>query len=91
MLRKRSSRSFIWLALFLLVASIFIIAFHHHDDDCDHDDCPICTAAHQISSVVFNFFPFSVFYVFFALILSEKELLFPSIFQPFLYGRAPPA
>ncbi len=79
------------LVLFLLLAGIFIIAFHHHDDDCDHDDCPVCIAAHQVSSVVFNFFPFAVFFTIFALITPEKALLFTSIRQSLLNSRAPPS
>ncbi|HAM53690.1 MAG TPA: hypothetical protein DCP92_24480 [Nitrospiraceae bacterium] len=77
--------------LFLLVTSIFIIAFHHHDDDCDHDDCPICMAAHQTSAVIFNFGFFAVFYAFLNLVVFKKGSLFTSIPQSFLNSRAPPA
>ena len=90
MLNKKNSKSFICLALFLLIAGIFIIAFHHHDDDCDHDDCPICVAAHQICSVIHYYFPFAVFYIFFGVVVSEKELLFASIRRSALDSRAPP-
>ncbi len=91
MLNKKSSKGFICLALFLIVAGIFIIAFHHHDDDCDHDDCPICVAAHQICSVIHNYFPFAVFYTFLGVVVSEKEFLSVSIRRSALDSRAPPA
>jgi hypothetical protein len=90
MLSKKSNKSFICLALFLLIAGIFIIAFHHHDDDCDHDDCPICAAAHQICSVIHNYFPFTVFYIFVGVVVCEKELLLASIRRAALNSRAPP-
>jgi len=80
----------LFLVLFLLATGIFIIAFHHHDDDCDHDDCPICIAAHQVSSVTFNFFPLAVFYIFFALVVFDKALFILLVYRPSLYGRAPP-
>ncbi len=91
MLSKKNSKIFICLALFLLVAGIFIIAFHHHDDDCDHDDCPVCVAAHQICSVIHYYFPFAVFYIFFGVVASEKRLLSASIRLCALDCRAPPA
>jgi hypothetical protein len=28
-----------------MMFSILVVAFHHHDDGCDHDDCPICGAS----------------------------------------------
>jgi hypothetical protein len=90
MLSKKSSKIFICLALLLLIAGIFVIAFHHHDDDCDHDDCPICVAAHQTCSVIHNYFPFAVFYIFFGAIVSAKELLLASIRRTALDSRAPP-
>jgi hypothetical protein len=45
-MRKRLSL----LCICLLVFSIFAVAFHHHDDGCDRDDCPICAAALHYSS-----------------------------------------
>ena len=90
MLSKKSSKSFICLALFFLIASIFIIAFHHHDDGCEHDDCPICAAAHQICSVIFTYFPLAVFYVFWGMVVCQKKLLLFSISQSTPDSRAPP-
>jgi len=90
MLNKKRRKTFICLVLFLLIASVFIIAFHHHDDDCDHDDCPICVAAHQIYSIIHNYFPFAVFYTFFGVVVYTKEFLLASICRSALNSRAPP-
>ena len=90
MLSKKNSKSFIWVALFLLMAGIFIMAFHHHDDGCDHADCSVCVAAHQICSVIHNYFPFAVFYTFLGVVVSEKQFLFASIRLSALDSRAPP-
>src|SRR5208283_1605337 len=79
------------LVLCLLVTSIFIIAFHHHEDDGDHDDCPICIAAHQLSSVIYTFFLFAVLYAFIASVVPENALLFSSTPQSLLNSRSPPA
>ncbi len=91
MLSKKNTKYFICVALFLLIAGVFIIAFHHHDDDCDHDDCPVCAAAHQICSVIHNYFPFAVFFIFFGVLLSEKKLFLASIRRSTIDSRAPPA
>lgn len=87
----RHGKIILCLVLFLLAASLFIIAFHHHDDDCDHDDCPVCAAAHQICSAIYNYFPFAVFYIFFRVAVSEKELLSAPVLRSALDSRAPPA
>lgn len=29
----------------LIMFSTLVVAFHHHDDGCDHDDCPVCMAS----------------------------------------------
>lgn len=31
----------------LLVAGLFSIAQHHHDDFDEHDDCPVCALVHD--------------------------------------------
>jgi hypothetical protein len=28
-----------------MMFSTFAVAFHHHDDGGDHDDCPVCSAS----------------------------------------------
>ncbi len=33
------------LCICLMMFSIAVVAFHHHDDGCDHDDCPVCNAS----------------------------------------------
>jgi hypothetical protein len=88
---KMNGKITLCLVLILLAAGIFIIAFHHHDDDCDHDDCPVCVAAHQVCSVIHNYFPFTIFYTFVGVVVSAKQSLLASIRQSALESRAPPA
>ena len=33
------------LCLGLMMFSVLVMAFHHHADGRDHDDCPICNAS----------------------------------------------
>jgi hypothetical protein len=45
-----SERMFKRLTLFcmcLVMFSVLIVAFHHHDDGADHDDCALCGATLQ--------------------------------------------
>jgi hypothetical protein len=81
----------LWIVLVLMLAGIFIIAFHHHDDDCDHNDCPICIAAHQVASAIADFFPLAVFCVFITRVVAEQKLFFPLVRYSFFSSRAPPA
>ncbi len=37
-------------ALFLL-ASFFLVLFHHHEDGTQHSDCPVCRLVQQMASV----------------------------------------
>jgi hypothetical protein len=44
--------------MLIFILAVFVAAYHHHEDGEDHDDYPICSAAHQHSSAslsVFNF------------------------------------
>ena len=78
------------LVLFLL-AGLFVIVFHHHDDCDDHPDCPICIAAHIAHSTGVNAISVSICRDISELITPEKALFFtPSFITP-LYGRAPPS
>lgn len=55
LMQKGGRLAFIFLLLFVL--AVFAEAFHHHEDGCDHNDCPICAAAHHNSAagiVVFS-------------------------------------
>lgn len=38
------------LCVVLMLLSALVVAFHHHEDGIDHDDCPLCLAAHNSSS-----------------------------------------
>jgi hypothetical protein len=78
------------LVLFLLVG-FFVIAFHHHDDDGDHPDCPICIAAHAAHSTSINTASLNINCDISELIAPETAHFFTSLFFSSLYGRAPPA
>jgi hypothetical protein len=78
------------LAVFLL-AGIFLVAYHHHDDAREHDDCNICTAAHQITSVTFCYFILCLFMAVSLSILPEKRAFLLQPFFPGTSGRSPPA
>jgi hypothetical protein len=78
------------LVLFLF-AGFFIIAFHHHDDLGNHDDCPVCAVAHNVSSAVFSSFIVGIFLAAVVSSLFEKAVPFASLFVSILSSRAPPA
>ena len=78
------------LVLFLL-AGFFIIAFHHHDDGGNHDDCPVCSVAHQVSSAVFSSFIFGIFLAIIVTSPAENAVSLYSLFVSNLSSRAPPA
>lgn len=93
MLNKSAMRRRLTLGivLFLLLAGIFIIAFHHHDEDGDHHDCPICIAGHLASSGIINCFILLIFYATIVSIVSEQALFITWILPFALCGRSPPA
>ena len=74
----RQHRRSIALALsVLMLLSILLAGFHHHDDGQDHDDdCPICTVAHHRTADItitlpgFIHLPFSFSTYFAALVLT---------------------
>jgi len=44
------------LSLFCICVIMFsaiVVAFHHHDDGDDHEDCPVCSASLHHSPAVF--------------------------------------
>jgi hypothetical protein len=68
----------------------FVIAFHHHDDDEDHPDCPLCIAAHVAHSTSVNTVSLHISYDISELILPEKAQIVTSLFISPLSGRSPP-
>jgi hypothetical protein len=73
---------------FILIA--FVSAFHHHDNDISHQDCPLCITQ-CLSAVVVDKFSFTVHQNIVALDLPKEILSYPSIIPSSLSTRAPPA
>lgn len=77
----------------LLMFSTLAVAFHHHDDPGDHDDCPLCCASfnHQPADLAV---PVPVIHWDFSKIgfftPAIPGIVFKTFFTPF-DGRAPPA
>ena len=76
----------------LIMFSTLVVAFHHHDDGCDHDDCPVCKASlhHQpadlavlIQVIVSDFAEIEFF-------IPTTPSITKTYFTPFS-SRAPPA
>ena len=61
----RNSKRLAFICLLLFLFTLVAIAFHHHDDDCSHDDCPICLAAVVVAgaSVGLGFLVYAVYVV----------------------------
>ena len=76
----------------LIMFTILSVAFHHHDDGCDHEDCPVCSASlhHQPVDLAI---PIQVIH----LISARIEFFIPTTpdiviaFSTPINSRAPPA
>jgi hypothetical protein len=81
--------AFVCLLLFLLTTGA--TAFHYHDGDCSHDDCPICVAAFIISTASLSFFIFAVFILVFVLETCGRSSCHVHLGRDLPLSRAPPA
>ena len=77
----------------VMLYSVLLVAFHHHDDGQDHDDdCPICAVAHHRTADItitlpdVAYLPFSFPAYFAALVLTVAVTRFCHSPQ----NRAPP-
>ncbi|MDR3570442.1 MAG: hypothetical protein P4L43_20655 [Syntrophobacteraceae bacterium] len=50
-----NSKRLAFICLLLFSLALAAIAFHHHDDGCSHDDCPICLASVVVSGAFVGF------------------------------------
>lgn len=86
------NRRFASLLLVCFSLSILVVAFHHHDDGCDHDDCPICVAvlhhspAEVAAPAIVVYLVFNSFDVFIPSTLDVVTQTFSSTIS----SRAPP-
>jgi hypothetical protein len=66
------------------------VAFHHHDDGEEHEDCPICAAAHcVVIAETHTFLPEINQVISFVVVAEGKGPEGP--FEKTLQGRSPPS
>ena len=89
---KKSMFAFAVFVLFLVSNTAF--AFHHHQGDLSHDDCPICFTAQVASSVDHDFSALNIQFT----NITVSDLIpreYHSFFKPLILtpqnNRAPPA
>jgi hypothetical protein len=86
---RRKNLAFLCLLLFVL--TIGAVAFHHHDDDYLHDDCPICVAASAISTAGLSLFIFAVYILTWVLEAATGPWDYDCLIGDLPPIRAPPA
>jgi len=79
------------LCLLLFVLPIGAVAFHHHDGDIEHDDCPICVATLNINTASLGFFTFAVFILVLRLETFNRSSGYDYLSRNIPLARAPPA
>ncbi|MGA9109965.1 MAG: hypothetical protein WB290_06665 [Smithella sp.] len=81
---------FLFFAIVYLFASL-TIAFHHHDDGCEHNDCPLCVAAMSFSSGNIEIHDSFVFYPTTTYFYQPEESFHQALSKFSVYSdRAPP-
>ena len=75
----------------LLVAGLFSIAQHHHDDFDEHDDCPVCALVQNGLDFSGNATEVAVFLVVIGELVSEIRVFRTNPRFHFSSPRAPPA
>ena len=74
----------------LLVAGLFSIAQHHHDDFDEHDDCPVCALVQNGLNVASGTADVAVILVVIGELVSEIRIFRTNPFFHFSRPRAPP-
>ncbi len=81
---------FIFFAIVYLFASL-VITFHHHDDGCEHHECPLCAAATVFSSSNLEIHDSFVFYPTTTYLYQPEESFHQALSKfPVYSDRAPP-
>ena len=75
----------------LLVAGLFSIAQHHHDDFDEHDDCPVCALVQNGLNVASGTADVAVILVVIGELVSEIRIFRTNPFFHFSRPRAPPS
>jgi len=92
MIIPRLNRKYIifFFAIVFLFASL-AITFHHHDDECEHHDCPLCVAATLFSSGNLEIHETFVFYPTTIYLFQPEESFHQALSKfPVYSDRAPP-
>jgi hypothetical protein len=82
--------------IFSLFACVFLFAslaitFHHHDDGCEHHECPLCIAATLLSSSNLTVHEAFVFYPTIIYLHQPEESFHQALSKFSIYSdRAPP-
>jgi len=81
---------FFFFAILFLFASL-AITFHHHDDECEHHECPLCVAASSFSSGNLEIHETFVFYPTIIYLHQPEESFHQALSKFTVYSdRAPP-
>jgi hypothetical protein len=81
---------FFFFAIVFLFASL-AITFHHHDDGCQHSECPLCVAATSFSSSNLEIHETFVFYPTTTYLYQPEESFHQALSKFSVYSdRAPP-
>jgi hypothetical protein len=86
---KAGRFTLVFFLLFLLAT--LTTAFHHHEDGCEHHDCPVCAAGHVISSASVNSFSLATHQTVSHYEIPKEPLLYDCIRFALLTSRSPPA
>jgi hypothetical protein len=79
-----------FFAIVFLFASL-AITFHHHDDGCEHHECPLCVAASSFSSGNLEIHETFVFYPTTTYLHQPEESFHQALSKFSIYSdRAPP-
>jgi hypothetical protein len=88
-MRKTGRLAFVFLLLFMLAT--LETAFHHHDNDSDHHDCPVCAAGHHFSSATVNSYCLTIHQRVSNYEIPKETFLYDGIRLTLVNSRAPPA
>ena len=81
---------YFFFAIVFLLASL-TITFHHHDDGCQHHECPLCVAATLFPSGNLEIHETFVFYPTITCLHQPEEIFHQALSKFSIYSeRAPP-
>lgn len=88
---KHTHKKAIFFFVAVCLISTLAVAFHHHNDENPHFDCPVCVAGNSFSSAVIEGSTSFVFHSIVTGFQKPEETLFKVLSIFFTYpNRAPP-